>query len=337
MTEGIAETNAIDWVTIGKDILFYVVIPIAVIMGAQKGVVALRDYMKTLWVEGKPNEWVLIMRNGEMVRAAIGLRCFRGPFDQVARFPARIYKVSFDAEQVTSEMQGVRVSGMLVWTVNRRGTGPFEAYKNLGDISSGNPRSANESLVAEAAAVVRGCIANSTIEEMIRNRAMLRDAISKEMVDVVKGWGVWLETIEITDVKISSQSLFKDLQTNYRESMRQQATLHRAEIQEQIAEEKNKNSIMVQEKERQANEKTTIYSGKIDIETKEEQERFMADKVEINKEKEELNVQHSIKIEAIKQKLKRDLEQIDLKQFLESDKSRIKKNQESQRLTVEKN
>jgi len=39
----------------------------------------------------------------------------------------------------------------------------------------------------------------------------------------------------------------------------------------------------------------------------------MADKVEINKEKEELNVQHSIKIEAIKQKLKRDLEQIDLK------------------------
>ena len=34
MTEGIAETNAIDWVTIGKDILFYVVIPIAVIMGA---------------------------------------------------------------------------------------------------------------------------------------------------------------------------------------------------------------------------------------------------------------------------------------------------------------
>ncbi len=166
------------------------------------------------------------MRNGAMVQAAVGLRCFRGPFDQVARFPAKIYKVSFETEQVTNEMQGVRVSGMLVWTVNRIGDGPFNAYKNLGDISSGNPRTANESLIAMSSAVVRSCIANSTIEEMITNRKLLRDAIHKEMFDVVKGWGVWLETIEITDVTICSQSLFKDLQTNYRESMRQQAALH---------------------------------------------------------------------------------------------------------------
>jgi hypothetical protein len=31
------------------------------------------------------------------------------------------------------------------------------------------------------------------------------------MFEVVKGWGVWLETVEITDVTISSGALFKDL------------------------------------------------------------------------------------------------------------------------------
>ena len=46
---------------------------------------------------------------------------------------------------------------------------------------------------------------------MITNRKLLRDAIRKEMFDVVKGWGVWLETIEITGVTICSSSLFKDL------------------------------------------------------------------------------------------------------------------------------
>ena len=97
-------------------------------------------------------------------------------------------------------MQGVRVSGMLVWTINRLGSGPFDAYKNLGDISSGNPKTANDALVAEASAVVRGVIANSTIQEMMTNRDMLREAIRKEMFEVVKGWGVWLETIEITGV-----------------------------------------------------------------------------------------------------------------------------------------
>lgn len=96
--------------------------------------------MKQLWVDGKANEWVLVMRNGEMIKAGIGLRCFKGPFDQVATFPAKIHKVAFETEQVTNEMQGVKVSGMLVWSINRIGDGPFNAYKNLGDISSGKPQ-----------------------------------------------------------------------------------------------------------------------------------------------------------------------------------------------------
>ena len=188
------------------------------------------NFGKTLWVNGKPNEWILIMNSGKMVKAGIGLRCFKWPFDQVATFPAKVYKVNFETEQVTNEMQGVRVKGMLVWTVNRLDDGPFNAYKNLGDISSGDPRTANDSLISMSSAVVRSCIANSTIQEMITNRKLLREAIRKEMFDVVKGWGVWLETIEITGVEICSSSLFKDLQTNYRESMRQQATLYQMQI-----------------------------------------------------------------------------------------------------------
>lgn len=217
-----------------ETILYDVLLPIAALIAAKVSLTQLYTMVMSLLVEGKPNEWVLVMRNGQMVKAAVGMRCFKGPFDQVARFPAKIYKVDFSTEQVTNEMQGVRVCGMLVWTVNRIGAGPFNAYKNLGDISSGNPKTANESLIAMSSAVVRSCIANSTIEEMITNRKLLRDAIHKEMFDVVKGWGVWLETIEITNVTICSQSLFKDLQTNYRESMRQQATLHKMQVNEEI-------------------------------------------------------------------------------------------------------
>lgn len=101
-------------------------------------------------------------------------------------------------------MQGVEVRGMMVWTVNRIGDGPYNAFKNLGDISSGNPKKANEFLTAQAASVVRSCIATSTIAEMITNRKLLREAIIKEMFEVVKGQGVWLETVEITGVDICS-------------------------------------------------------------------------------------------------------------------------------------
>jgi hypothetical protein len=46
---------------------------------------------------------------------------------------------------------------------------------------------------------------------MLRDREGLCIKIRKEMSDVVSGWGVWLETVEITNVLIKSGSLFKDL------------------------------------------------------------------------------------------------------------------------------
>jgi uncharacterized membrane protein YhiD involved in acid resistance len=40
------------------------------------------------------------------------------------------------------------------------------------------------------------------------------------MQDMLTGWGMWLETIEISDVQIVSGSLFRNLQTEFREKMR---------------------------------------------------------------------------------------------------------------------
>jgi len=40
---------------------------------------------------------------------------------------------------------------------------------------------------------------------------MLREEIIREMTEVVAGWGVHLSTVEVTDVKILSGSLFKDM------------------------------------------------------------------------------------------------------------------------------
>lgn len=100
-------------------------------------------------------------------------------------------------------MQGVRVSGMLVWSIYRKGEGPLNAYKNLGeDLSSGNPNTANENLISQASAIIRASIANSTIQQMLKNRKKLRDEVRVKMTEVVQGWGVWLETVEITDVTL---------------------------------------------------------------------------------------------------------------------------------------
>jgi hypothetical protein len=50
------------------------------------------------------------------------------------------------------------------------------------------------------------------------------------MATVTTGWGVWLETVEITDVKISSGSLFKDMQCKFREDNKKSATLLKLDV-----------------------------------------------------------------------------------------------------------
>ena len=105
---------------------------------------------KSLHVSGLANEWVvLIGSDGAMKQCGVGLNCFRGPFDQVAKFPAKVNKVEFSTQQVTTEMQGVQVSGAIIWTIFRMEDGPFKAYKNLGsDLANRVPKTANENLIA---------------------------------------------------------------------------------------------------------------------------------------------------------------------------------------------
>jgi flotillin len=153
----------------------------------------------------------------------------------VARFPSKVNKVTFSTEQVTKEMQGVKVSGMLVWSIRRDAEGPMMAYKNLGDdLCSGNPKTANDNLISMASAIVRAAIANASINEMLKNREALRMSIRDDLTKVVKGWGVWLETVEITDVQIMSNALFKDLQANYRETKKKDAEVYRMKIESEL-------------------------------------------------------------------------------------------------------
>jgi len=68
--------------------------------------------------------------------------------------------------------------------------------------------------------IVRDRIANLTLDDVLKNRNKLRSGVKEEMQKILTGWGLWLETIEIQDVRILSASLFKNLQTEFREKSR---------------------------------------------------------------------------------------------------------------------
>lgn len=62
---------------------------------------------------------------------------------------------------------------MIVWSVDKRGEGPFKAYKTFGDsLKQKTPSYANDQLVTQAQSIVKFEIANATIEQLLRGGNM---------------------------------------------------------------------------------------------------------------------------------------------------------------------
>ncbi len=60
-------------------------------------------------------------------------------------------------------------------------------------------------------AIVRHRIANSKMNDILTKRDEIKDEIRNQMHKTVNGWGVWLEAVEITEVKILSNKLFTNM------------------------------------------------------------------------------------------------------------------------------
>lgn len=181
-------------------------------------------------MEANPNEWLLVIRDGKLLKAGVGLKAFVGFTDTFVKFPSKVERVEFTANNVTQEMQGVVITGFAFWSVFRDEDGPFRCYKYMegGD--------ANRNVQAMCESVLRNLIANSHLSEVLRNRKHLKDNMTNDLKDQFKGWGLWLETVEIKEVKISSDRLFKDLQAEFRQETQLKAQKIELESQEKMTE-----------------------------------------------------------------------------------------------------
>ena len=83
-------------------------------------------------------------------------------------------------------MQGIDIEGFGYWSVYRKEEGPLRCYKYLKNLNKTN------GVKALCESVLRNLIANSTINEVMKNRNHLRNNVRKDLEGQLKGWGIWL-------------------------------------------------------------------------------------------------------------------------------------------------
>jgi uncharacterized membrane protein YqiK len=167
-------------------------------------------------------------------------------------------------------MQGLNVSVMIVWTIYRKGDGPMRAYRMLGeDLKSAIPKSANDLVASLVSSVVRNQIANDTIDHIIKSRDEFRRTVMDTMEPQMKGWGIWLESVEITDVKIMSGQLFKDMQCVFRDDQYQIAQTQTMNFNHEIAQKKLDVKVITDKRNQDKHQKKTLEDSTRSIKNKE--------------------------------------------------------------------
>jgi hypothetical protein len=114
------------------------------------------------------------------------------------------------------------------------------------------------------------------------------------MFEVVKGWGVWLETVEITDVTISSGALFKDLQANFRENMKRTAEMYRMNVESEVkviqAAKQQEINIVLNANEKELNEYKNVIAMELTQINLEHTKRMALQDLEVEKVNAEYNL-----------------------------------------------
>lgn len=74
---------------------FALMIPVIIAATAGSG---LAYFIYTGWVTAEPNQWLLVIDNGKLVKAGIGLKTFKWPSQSYVKFASEIRKINFNAE-----------------------------------------------------------------------------------------------------------------------------------------------------------------------------------------------------------------------------------------------
>ena len=187
-------------------------------------------------VTAEPHEHLVHVRRGRVLRSHQGGSCFLWPGDAVARVDTSVRRLQFKADQVTREKVGVGVTGFAVFRIVQ----PLLAWQTL-DLSDGNGYTTI--LQQMFVGATRRLVANLSLDEcMTRRKDALAQELLAEVAPVVegrgraedtttRGWGIAIDTIEIQDVRVLSEEVFRNLQAPYREELELEALRARGEVQ----------------------------------------------------------------------------------------------------------
>lgn len=183
-----------------------------------------------------PNEY-LVPVGKKNVKPVLGGKKF-SLFQKYLRVPAYVQKLKFFTDNANIDYQGIGIEGYASWRIDPEN--PAISISTLDFFDETNPmEKTNESLKTICIEAVRHVIANMSIEQALKNKDEIADNLKNQLREVEKKWGIVFDQVGIEKVTIMSDKVFKDLQSNFRNKIRQESERKRINTDREIAKESN--------------------------------------------------------------------------------------------------
>jgi len=181
-----------------------------------------------------PAQFAIHRRRGRTIKVGQGISFLGLPYiDRYYLIPSTAQSVSFAADQITAENQGVEVAGFAVWRIAEpeKAAACFDFGDSPAALATigGNLRNVVES-------AIRHQVANMTIEAVLRKRGSIILQLKDELAYIAGQWGLIIETVEIRTVKVLSAQLFTQMQASFRDRMRLESETSALKTEQELAE-----------------------------------------------------------------------------------------------------
>lgn len=183
-----------------------------------------------------PNEYLVQVGNPNFkpVLGASRLRLFR----KFMRVPASVQTLYFTTDNANVDYQGIGIEGYASWRINPET--PEVAIKTLDFYDADNPTArTNEELKTICVEAVRHVISNMSIADALKKKDEIAQNLKDQLKSIEKKWGIVFDQVGIEKVRIMSASLFEQMQSQYRDSLRLEVEKKRIATESDIAREQN--------------------------------------------------------------------------------------------------
>lgn len=195
-----------------------------------------KKYASFLYERALPNEYLVVIGKSK-IKPVLGGKKFRW-FNKFIHVPAYVQRLKFRTDNANIHYQGIEIQGYASWRINP--DFPEKSISTLDFFNENDPMAkTNEELKTICIEAVRHVIANMTIDDALKKKDDIAESLIVQLKTIENKWGIIFDQVGIEQVRIMSDTLFHDLQSEFRGKLRLSAEITNIETEREIAKRKN--------------------------------------------------------------------------------------------------